>query len=118
MTVEADLFSALKGLVSNRVYPDVAPSGAVAPYITYQSVGGAGVNFLESAVPSKENGRFQINCWADTRAAASALSKLARNALVTSDVLRATAMGGPISNYDEDTLLYGTMRDFSIWFDA
>jgi hypothetical protein len=116
MTVEADIFNRLKALVSNRVYPDVAPEGALKPYITYQQVGGEGVNFMENAVPSKKNGRFQFNVWATTRAEAASLSRQVEDSLVTSPVLLATVMGAPVATYEEDTKLYGTRQDFGIWF--
>ena len=75
MTVEADIFNALKGLVSNRVYPDLNDAPTVTtPYIVYQEISGEVVNFMESAVASKKNGRFQIACWATTRAASKALA--------------------------------------------
>jgi hypothetical protein len=116
MTVEADIFNALKGLVTNRVYPDVAPSGAAKPYITYQQVGGVPVNFLESAVVGKRNGRFQFNVWADTRLAAATLSRQVEDALVTSAALHGFVLSAPVADYQEDLLLYGTRQDISIWF--
>ena len=61
MTVESMLFDALKGLVSNRVFPDIAPDLTPRPYITYQQVGGVAVNFLDPTIPSKANGRIQVN---------------------------------------------------------
>lgn len=118
MTVEADIFTCLGSMVENRVYPDVAPDGVARPYITYQQVGGDVVGFLESALPSKRNGRFQINCWATTRLAAAALIRQMEAALVTSATLRADAMGGPVATYEQDTSLYGARQFFSIWFDA
>lgn len=117
MTVEADLYSALTGLVSGRVYPDVAPTGAARPYITYQQIGGEAVAFLESVMPSKKNGRFQINVWADTRLAVASLSVQVETALVQSTTLRAQAIGAPAWTYEVDTKLYGTNQDFSIFSD-
>lgn len=116
MTVEADLFAAIKSLTANRVYPDVAPVDAAKPYITYQQVGGEAVNFMESAAPGKRNGRFQINCWAETRVAAMSLARQAEDALIESTTLRAYVLGAPVAIYEEDTKLYGTRQDFSIWF--
>ena len=114
MTIEADIYNALKGLVSNRVYADVAPAGAVAPYLTYQQVGGTGRNFLEATVPSKKNGRFQINCWADSRISAAALSRQVEDAMVTT--LKAFVLGAPVAMLDADTGLRGTTQDFSLNF--
>lgn len=118
MTVEADIFNALKGLVSNRVYPDVAPEGAARPYITYQQVGGGAVNFVDPTIPSKRNGRFQINVWANTRAAASTLARQVEDALRATAALQTTVLSAPVASYEPDTKLYGTLQDFSVWFAA
>ena len=118
MTVEADLFTALKTLVSNRMFPDVAPLGTAKPYLTYQQVGGTAVSFLESGVVGKRNGRFQINAWANTRVEAASLSRSVEDTLVTSAPLRAYVLGAPVASYEPETLLYGTRQDFSIWFAA
>lgn len=115
MTVETQLYSAIKTLAANRVYPDVAPIGAARPYVTFQQVGGQSINFLDSAVPSKANARFQINVWADTRAAAALLAGQVEQALRTASALQATVMGQPIATYEADTLLFGTRQDFSFW---
>jgi hypothetical protein len=114
MTIEKDIFDALKGLVGNRVYPDVAPSGAVKPYITYQQVGGTAWNFLEATLTGKRNGRFQVNVWTDTRAAAASLSRSVEDALVQN--VKAFVLGAPVSTYEDDLKLYGTRQDFSINF--
>lgn len=115
MTTETLLVDALKTLVANRVYPDVGPVGVLKPYITYQQVGGQPVNFLESTTPSKSNGRFQINVWADTRAAAALLAKQVTAALRGTAALQTTVLGEPVATYEEDTKLRGTRQDFSFW---
>ena len=115
MTVEASIFNALQTLVVNRVYPDVAPIGTVRPYVTYQQIGGQSVNFIDTAVPSKANARFQVNVWADTRAAAALLAGQVEQALRTAATLQTTVMGQPVATYEPDTLLFGTRQDFSFW---
>lgn len=120
MTVEADIFLALKDLVPTNVdgrrgvWRDIAPTGVMRPYITFQQVGGVAVNLLESAVADKKNGRFQINAWADGRDEVASLSRQIEDTLVAS--LRATVIGAPVAVYEEETKLYGTRQDFSIWF--
>lgn len=116
MTVETDLFTALGALASNRVYPDVAPSGATYPLITYQQVGGAALSFLETAAVGKRNARFQVNCWATTRVAAAALARSVEDTLVASTTLRATPIGAMSAEHEPDTGLFGTRQDFSIWY--
>lgn len=117
MSVESDLFNTIKGLVSNRAYPDVAPAGVARPYIVYQQIGGESPLFLERASPSKKNGRFQIAVWADTRASASLVSLQIEAAMVAATVFQAKPLGDRTSVYDEDTQLRGTRQDFSVWSD-
>lgn len=116
MSLESTIFDALKGLVSNRVYPDVAPESATRPYITYQAVGGQAVNFLDTTVPSKKNARIQINTWADTRQAAAALSRQVEDTLRGVAALQTQVLGAPVSIYEMDTKLRGARQDFSVWF--
>ncbi len=116
MTVESSIFDALKGLVANRVYPDIGPELVTKPYITYQQIGGQGVNFVDTTVPSKKNARFQINCWADTRAVAGALGRQIEDTMRAVTALQVTVLGAPVATYDEETKLRGTRQDFSVWF--
>lgn len=118
MTVEADIFNALKGLVSNRVYPDLNDAPTVTtPYIVYQEISGEVVNFMEAAEASKKNGRFQVACWASTRATSKALALQVETAMVTASAFQAKPIGGQTSVYDEDTKLRGTRQDFTVWSD-
>lgn len=118
MTVEADIFNALKGLVSNRCYPDMNDSPTLtAPYIVYQEISGEAMVFLERAEPSKENGRFQVACWATTRAASKALAKQVETAMTMATAFQAKPIGGKTSVVDEDTKLRGTRQDFTVWSD-
>lgn len=118
MTVEADLFAVLGPLAGNRVYPDVAPSTAALPWITYQQVGGEVINFLESAAPGKRNARFQVNVWASTRVAAAALARQVEDTLLASTTLRATAIGAMSAQHEPETTppLFGSRQDFSVWY--
>ena len=115
MTVEADIYTALKSLVGNRVYPDIAPINAARPYITYSQIGGAVVTFLEKAVASKKNGRFQFDVWADTRASCASVALQVEAALMTSALFEAEPIGAQESAYDYDMALYRSMQDFSVW---
>lgn len=114
MSIESQIFDSLKTLVSNRCYPDIAPELTTRPYITYQQVGGEGINFIDSTIPSKKNARFQINVWADTRASAATLASQVEDALRAS-ALQTTVLGAPVASYDPDTGLRGSRQDFSFW---
>ena len=115
-TLESTIFEALKSLVANRVYPDLAPENTARPYITYHQVGGAAVNFIDSAVPSSRRGRFQVNVWGDTRAQVAAMTIATENALRTAVALQTKVEDGPAGFYDPDTKLRGSMQDFSFIF--
>lgn len=115
MSVESIIFDALKSLVSNRVYPDIAPENATKPYITYQQVGGEAVNFIDTTVPSKKNARFQINVWSQTRLEAASLSRQIEDAIRVVSTLQTTVLGAPAALYEADTKLHGTRQDFSFW---
>jgi hypothetical protein len=117
MTVETAISDALKVLVSNRCYPDAAPPGAALPYITFQQVGGEAVTFLESSLPSKKNGRFQINCWAATRLASAALAREAEAAMVAATAFQAQPLVDVITQFNDDLNRYGSIQDFSVWSD-
>lgn len=115
MTVEADLFNLLKGLVSNRVYPDVAPLNTPRSYITYQQIGGESVKYVDSTVPDRKHGLIQVNVWADTRAAAAALALQVEAALIGATAFQARPASAPISQHEPDLNLYGTIQDFDVW---
>lgn len=115
MTVEADIFTSIKGLCANRVFPDFAPPGTATPYVIYTQVGGEAFSHLANTVPGKQNGRFQFNVFGTTRSACSALMAQIESALVTSTLFQARPVGAPYSTYDHDMSLYGVMCDFSIW---
>lgn len=115
MSLESDIFDTLKGLVSNKCYPDVAPAGVVPSYIVWQQVGGAAFNFLEGAVVGKREARIQVACWATSRIAAAALARSAEDAMLAS-ALNPTALGAMVGVYDEDTLRFGTLQDFSVFY--
>jgi hypothetical protein len=118
MTVEADLLTVLEPLVGGRVFAVQAEDGVVASYIVYQQVGGVSIAFLErSAMPSKKNGRFQINSWAATKAESSALADAIEAAIVLSTLFQAAALGSPIDVDGTLVDLFGMQQDFSIWSD-
>lgn len=118
MTIETDIFDAIKTLAANRVYPDAAPELVARPYVVYQQVGGKPVNFLDPTVPSKKNGNFQISVWADTRMAAAALSRQIEDALRVVPALQATVLTAPVAIYEPETKLHGTHQRFSFWFNT
>jgi hypothetical protein len=115
MTIEAQVYEVLKGLVGGRVYPDVAPEGTPVPYITYQAVGGAPVNFLSGDRPDKTNTRMQVNVWAKSRIEASELGAQIEDAIRAATALQTEVLTGRVATYDETTRYRGAIQDFSLW---
>lgn len=115
MSVESDLYDALKGLVGNRVFPDIAPFDTPRPYITYQQLGGRVINYTDPSLPDKQNGEFQINVWGDTRASVAALMLQVDAALRGAAAFVARPLAAPVSRHEPELERYGALQDFSIW---
>lgn len=115
MITEAHIKAALDSLVDSRVYPDVAPSGSALPRIVYQQAGGLAVAYVENTLPNQRNARMQIACWAKTRLEASTLAEQAEAALMAASDMTATPLGAYTATQEQDTGLYGTRQDFSVW---
>lgn len=111
---ESNIVTALGALVSNRIYPDVAPLNAALPLITYQQVGGQAVNYLEAVSSDKKNARMQVNVWAVTRAQSMTLIRQVEDEMCKMPIL-ANVEGAAIARYDDQTKQYGAIQDFSVW---
>jgi hypothetical protein len=130
MSVESEVYAALKSLVNNRVYRPIAPQEVTAlPRITFIQVGGETVQFLHAdgtpsaPLPSKRNARFQVNVWhskgVDRRYdAAMLLARQVEDALVMAAGLQTRVLGAPVAIYEEETDLVGSMQDFTFWVDS
>lgn len=114
MGIEASIKTALAPVAGGRTYPDVPPDNPTFPLNIYQQVGGNVINPLEGGDPNKDNARIQIVTWAKTRLAASSTAREVRTAMVFG--LNAILLGAPVSLYDEQTKLYGSRADYSVWF--
>lgn len=115
MSVESDIVTELRALVGGRMYPDFAPPETVLPYIVYQEISGEAPIFLERAVPSKKNGRFQISVWSATRTEASSISLQVESAMTLATAFQAKPLGGRTATFDEETELRGARQDFTVW---
>lgn len=113
-SAESVTFGAIKALAGGRVYPDVAPAGAALPRIVYQSVGGVDETTFDGS-DTLQNSRMQVSVWAATRAEAATIMQQVRAALTAAPV-RGVPIGAPVSVYEDDTELYGSRQDYSIWY--
>lgn len=118
MSMESQLFDALKGLVEDRVFPHVARKDAAAPYITWHAPGGGqAVNFMDGGQPSKKNARIQVNVWAKTLDEALSIAQQAETVLRATVSLSTTVMSDQRTRHEEAAKLYGTYQFFSCWAD-
>jgi hypothetical protein len=113
-TAESVTYAAIKVLANGRVYPDVAPAGVAKPYLTYQSVGGVDETTFDGA-DTLQNSRMQVSVWSTSRIEAATIIQQVRAALTAAPV-SGTPIGAPVSVYEDDTKLYGSQQDFSIWY--
>jgi hypothetical protein len=71
VSVEQTLYDTLRndatvaGLVSTRIFPQVAPDNAATPYIVYQVIGNDPHNTLAGA-PNSEQKTVQVGCISNT----------------------------------------------------
>lgn len=112
--IEPQFTAALNSLFGGRVYPDLAPQTAVKPFLVYGQVGGVPSNTL-CGNTDVQNGRFQFDVWATTRAQASTLMRQVE-AIMTAPPFRGVSQGGLVASYDEATKSYGARWDVSLWF--
>jgi len=114
MSIETTLYNALSGdaaiiaLVSDRIYPQIAPDSAAVPYITYQVIATNAYNVLVGA-PGSERKVIQINCVSNTYAQAKSISTAVKTALV--DVGYLTGGG---DDYFSSTERHRVRLDFAL----
>lgn len=116
MSLESDLYTVLSG-VCPRSFPDFAPTNTTRPYVTYQQIGGAAVNFLERMVPNKRNARMQITVWANTRASAVSTMQAIEDAIRMSVLFQGEPESAMTADFDAEFPVYSAIQDFTIWSD-
>ena len=114
MSLEADLIPLLQAICP-RTFPDLAPSGAATPYLTYQHIGGESLRYADNTAMDKRYPLIQINAWAKTRLEALTLIRQVEDALCASASLQTTPQGESLSTYEADTQLYGSIQRFEIF---
>jgi hypothetical protein len=112
--METDLHALLSAACA-RTYPDVAPLGTVLPYVTWQGLGGKSLRYLANDAADKRHTFMQINVWADTRLAALTLIRQIEDAMCASAAFTAKPEGEPLSLYEDEPPLYGSVQRFSIY---
>jgi hypothetical protein len=116
VSLESDIFDALKGLVSNRCYPEIFPQGKlpVWPAIRYSFVsvvpaaaicGDGGDETADTAV--------QIDCVAETFAECRELRADVMAAMVLFDP--PAMMENSFGSYDAETKTFRTTLDYTVY---
>ena len=114
MSLEADLIPLLQAICP-RTFPDLAPSGAATPYLTYQHIGGESLRYADNTAMDKRHPLIQINAWSKTRLEALTMIRQVEDALCASASLQTTPQGESLSTYEADTQLYGSIQRFEIF---
>lgn len=113
MSMESDLFTLLK-TACIRVYPDVAPSGAALPYITWQALGGKVLRNLDNTASDKRQTFMQINVWSSSRTEANTLIRQIEDLICASSAMIGTPEDESLSMYEPETHDYGAMQRFTL----
>lgn len=116
MSMESDLDTLLK-TVCARVFPDLAPTGTAAPYITWQGVGGESIRYGDNTELGKRDTLMQVSVWAKTRSEALSLVRQAEALMCASLLFQCRPEGEPISmcETDSEPWKYGSIQRFSIF---
>ena len=98
-----------------RIYADVAPSGTITPYVTWHVVGGESHYYLDNTPTDKRNPYLQVTVWDKSRLGAAQTIRQVEAALSSATAFIATPEGEPLSTYEVDTKLFGSIQRFDVW---
>jgi hypothetical protein len=114
MSLESDIYTALRSLVGDRVYPLVLPQGAgvpITPAIRYQFISSeVTLDICGDGGDAVANTRTQVDVYSTTYMTARAL-RLQVIAAMTS-MSTPTVLAGGFDDYEPDMKLYRCSIDF------
>lgn len=114
MTLEADIFTALRGIVDDRVYPIVLPQNPVVPItpaIRYQFVSFApDLDVCGSGADATAETRTQVDVFSTSYTTARSLRQQVITAMTGMDI--PTALEGGFDDYESELKLYRCSMDF------
>lgn len=113
MSMESELDALLKTKCP-RVYPDVAPSGALKPFVTWQGIGGESLGFMDNTAADKRKTLMQVSVFSTTRLQSLTLIRDIETALRGNATFVARPQGEPMSTHEQDTQLFGCVQRFEI----
>jgi hypothetical protein len=121
MSFASDFYSALAGyaglsaLVGARVYPDVAPSNVVCPYVVWSEVSNSPMSNIGSGVPDSNNYRVQVMVIALTALNAREVAEQVRNAARAATTIKCVELDYASADFDVDSKRFGVRVDLSVW---
>jgi hypothetical protein len=116
--------SGISALISTRVYPEVAPQSASAPFLVYQRITTQRIHTM-SADQGFVMATMQFTVWDNTITSARSVSEAVRAALqnhsgltggVGGVTINATLMENEINLYDEKTKSFGVAQEYNIFY--
>lgn len=110
------LFVAALETVCQDTYPDVLPDGITAvPYVIWQGVGGQPLRSLDNVAGDKRNTVVMVKAWSKRRTDTLTLIRAIEEAVCSVNDLIVIPQAEPMSVYEDDTKLYGSIQYFSVW---
>lgn len=115
MSAESLFVAALDTCCPN-VFPDYCPDETPpVPYVTWQGVGGQPLRSLDNVPGDKRNTVVMVKAWTKRRNQTLTLIRTIEDTVCAVDDLIVIPQGEPMSVYEDDTKLYGSIQYFSIW---
>ncbi len=115
--IEPTLVTLLNPLLAGGLYPNIAPHGAPRPYGVYTEIVSLAHNTLSDG-QTIQHSEFQIAVWDVTSIGSKTAGESIASTLAAA-FLAGTLTGAQISRrsiYEPETVLYGTIYEYSIWY--
>ena len=114
MTVQEQFFTLMSNATQalDRVYPLVAPDGALRPYIVFQRISANAQNILSGA-SGLTNTRLQVDVYATTYAQAQGIAAAIDALMAGWSVQNVSIMSQDF--YEPDAKLHRVSSDYSTW---
>ena len=98
MTIQADIVTALAGVASGRVYPQIAPENATYPLVNYRILNKAPITTIHGTTLATDY-TVVFECWATTYSGALTLAESVRTA-INASTLNKVETDEPGEEYD------------------
>lgn len=115
MTLRESIFAAMiSGSPAVRVYPNILPPNPLLPASIFTMVSRVDEETIDGADAGLTNAHIQIDVYAKTQIEADVVADIIRMRMLAASDFASWSAGG-FDAFEEDTLLYRVMREFSVW---